>query len=71
MLTESLLIKYIYNLIFFLVCVDNSLVMGLRLFHGFQTKNSLPPERGKSLKAIGKEHKLKQGGRTLSENRKI
>lgn len=71
MFTESLLITDIYNLIFFLVCVDNSLVMGLRLSLGFQTRSSLPLERGESLKAMGKECTLKQGGWTLSENRKI
>lgn len=54
MLTESLLITDIYNLIFFLVCVDNSLVMGLRLSHGFQTQSSLSPERGESSEAMGK-----------------
>ena len=71
MLTASLLIMDIYNLILLLICIKSSLAMGFKHSHGFQTRNCLPPERAESLKALGKEYKLKQCGWTLSENRKI
>ena len=52
----------IYNLISFLICIKSSLATGLKHSHGFQTRSCLPPERGESLKAMGKEYKLKQCG---------
>lgn len=56
---ESLLITDICSLLFFYTWVDNGLVMGFKVSHGFPTRNSFPPERGESLRAVGKERKFK------------